>query len=304
MSASGAPGPAPERFIDPRVLARIDNLDLIARGVVEGFISGMHRAVYRGVSPDFAEYRAYTPGDDVRRVDWRVYARTDRLYVKTFEAETNADVLLALDASASMGFASGEVSKLTYARMVLATLAHLASRQRDRVGFAAFDADIREHLPPSVRRRDALLHTLAGIEARGAGDLPAACERLASLPGRRGIAVLVSDFYCEPEHALGALDNLRLRGHDVIALHVLDPMECDLDLSAPDVLEDLETGVRIPVTPSGRARYGELVQAHVDALDRGCRERGMDYACLVTDRPLDEMLWHYLSQRARLSRVR
>jgi uncharacterized protein (DUF58 family) len=237
-------------------------------------------------------------------VDWRVYARSDRLYVKTFEAETNADVMLAVDVSASMGFASGEVSKLDYARFVLAALAHLASRQRDRVGLAAFDAGIRERLPPSVRRRDALLHALARLEASGTGDLGAACECLASLPGRRGIAVLVSDFYCEPAQVFTGLDALRLRGHDVIALHVLDPLERDLRLDAPEILEDLESGVRIPVTPSGRARYRALMDAHVQTLERGCRERGMDYACLVTDRPLDELLWHYLSQRSRLSRVR
>ena len=167
-----------------------------------------------------------------------------------------------------------------------------------------FGAEIRDRLPPSVRRRDTLLHALARVQARGPGDLRAACERLALLPGRRGIAVLVSDFYCEPEDAFAALDALRLRGHDVIAFHVLDPMERDLQIKDPVVLEDLETGQRMPVTPAARERYGELVDVHIETLRKGCRERDMDYACLVTDQPLDEMLWHYLFQRARLSRVR
>jgi uncharacterized protein (DUF58 family) len=298
-----AAGLAPERFLDPRVLARIDNLDLVARSVVEGFISGLHKAVFRGASPDFAEYRAYTPGDDVRRVDWRVYARSDRLYVKTFEAETNADVNLAIDVSASMGFASGEVSKLDYARMALAALTHLAGRQRDRVGLLAFRDAVVERIPPSARQRVALLHALARQQARDGGDLAVACERMAALPGRRGIWVVASDFYCEPRRAMAALDALRLRGHDVIALHILDPQEMDLGLSGPEVLQDMETGARMPVTPAGQARYRELMREHVDALHTGLRERGMDHACLLTDRPLDEMLWHYLSQRARLARL-
>lgn len=305
MNARPAAEPAaPASFIDPRVLARIDNLDLIARTVVDGFISGLHRTVHLGVSTDFAEHRSYTPGDDIRHLDWRVFARTDRLYVKTYEAETNADLVIALDVSASMGYASGEVSKLDYARFIAAALAHLAARQRDRAGLAAIDAGVVDYLAPSGRRRDTLVQTLARIRASGAGDLPRALARLGERLGRRGIAVVISDFYAAPEDAATALDALRLRGHDVIALHVLDPMECDLALSAPSVLEDLETGERLPVTPHGRAAYRALVDRHVAALSRACGERRIDYDCFVTDRPLDDVLWRYLSTRARLARVR
>ncbi len=304
-SAGGDSGRvAPERFLDPRVLARIDNLQLVARVVVDGFISGMHKAVFRGSSPDFAEYRAYTPGDDIRRVDWRVFARTDRLYVKTFEAETNADVVFTLDVSASMGFASGEVSKLDYGRFVLATLAHLAGRQRDRVGYVAFADDVVDHLPASAKHRHTVLHALARSRAHGTGDLHAGLKRVADLLGRRGIVVVVSDFYAEPARALDALDQLRVRGHEVIAFHVLDREEKTFTLTAPEVLQDMESGRRMPVGPAGGARYQALIDAHIAALGKGCTERGIDYAPLVSDRPLDEMLWHYLSQRDRLARVR
>lgn len=295
---------APARFIDPRVLARIDNLDLLARVVVDGFISGLHKTVHLGVSTDFAEHRAYTPGDDIRHVDWRVFARTDRLYVKTYEAETNADLMIALDVSASMAYASGGVSKLDYARFIAAALAHLAARQRDRIGLATFGTDIVEYLAPSGRRRDSVLQALDRAQTAGGGDPVRALARLGERLGRRGILVVVSDFYTPPEDAALALDALRVRGHDVIALHVLDPLERDLDLPAPVVLEDLETGERLPVTPQGRARYRALMDAHVAALARLCGDRRIDYDCFVTDRPLDDMLWRYLSNRARLARVR
>lgn len=295
---------APERFLDPRVLARIDNLELVARVVVDGFISGLHKAVFRGSSPDFAEYRAYTPGDDIRRVDWRVFARTDRLYVKTYEAETNADVMFMLDVSASMDFTSAHISKLDYARFVLATLAHLAARQRDRVGFMTIVNDVVDHLPASAKHRHSVLHALARSRAGGAGDLRAALAKAANLLGRRGIVVVVSDFYDEPARVLDALDELRARGHEVIAFHVLDREERTLELGRAEVLEDLESGQRMPVGPAGSARYRELMDAHIAALATGSVERAIDYTCLVTDQPLDEMLWHYLSQRDRLARVR
>lgn len=301
---SAAGRTAPARFLDPDVLARIDNLDLIARVVVDGFISGLHKTVYLGVSTDFAEHRQYAPGDDVRRVDWRVFARTDRLYVKTFEAETNAEVVIAIDVSTSMGYASGEVSKLDYARFMAASLAHLASRQRDKVGLVSFDSDLVDYVPPSARRRDVILRTLDRARAEGRGNVARALERLCERLGRRGIVVVISDFYADPAEVAVALDAIRVHGHDVIALHVLDPFERDLALSGPTVLEDLETGERVPVTPKGRAAYRELMDAHVEALSRALGDRRIDYDCFVTDRPLDDMLWRYLSNRARLARVR
>jgi uncharacterized protein (DUF58 family) len=294
---------APGQFIDPAVLARIDNLDLVSRLVVDGFISGLHKAVYLGVSPDFAGYRPYTPGDDIRRVDWRVFARTDRLYMKTSEAETNADVVFVLDISRSMDFTSHEVTKLDYGRFLIAALVHLAGRQRDRVGFAAFDSELCEFIPASARRRDQILQTLGRVKAARSGHLEV-MGQLAERLRRRGIVVVVSDFYADTDEVTRALDALRLRGHDVSAFHLLDPLEQDLVLDEPTVLRDLETGAQVPVSPSQRKDYRDKVSAHVAALTKACGERQLDYTCLPTDQPLDAVLMRYLSDRARLARVR
>ncbi len=296
---------AGERFVDPSALARIGNLDLVARFVVDGFVSGLHRARHRGVSTDFAEHRAYVPGDDVRHVDWRVYARTDRLYVKVFEAETNADLVLALDVSRSMDYASAGHSKLDYGRFVVATLAHLASTQRDRVGLATFDSELRARVPASGRHRDRILHEVANAAPGGASDLPRALALLAEQLRRRGIVVVVSDFYVEPVEAARALEELAARGHDVLAVHVLDPRELRFDVEGSGVLEDLESGERLPVVPERvRGEYLELIEAHLAALAAECGRRGIDYACFDTSQPLDALLHRHLAQRARATRTR
>jgi len=288
------------RFLDPVVLARIGNLDLISRGVVDGFVSGLHRALYLGVSTDFAEHRAYTPGDDVRRIDWRLFARSDRIHVKTFEAETNTDLVLALDASRSMDWGSGELGKLDYARMLVASLAHLGARQRDRVGVATFADDLLTVVPPAAGRRDAVLAALDRVKPVAGADLARALERLGAALLRRGIVVVVSDFYVEAGEAVRALAGLRARGHDVIAFHVLDPAERDLGLDDPGVLEDLETGERMPVVPAEvRDGYRALVAAHIEAIGRECTALEIDYLALDTATPLDHALFHFLSRRAR-----
>ena len=288
------------RFMDPVVLSRIGNLELIARGVVDGFVSGLHRALYLGVSTDFAEHRPYSPGDDVRRIDWRLFARTDRLNLKTFEAETNADLVLALDASGSMDYASGELGKLDYARMLLASLAHLGARQRDRVGVATFASDLLRVVPPAAGRTDAVMATLEGVTVSRGDDLVAALDRLGAALTRRGVVVVVSDFYLDAVDAGRALGGLRARGHDVIAFHLLDPAERALDLKGAQVLEDMETGDRMPVIPEQvRERYRALLDEHVAALERECLALDVDFMSLTTDRPLDHALFRFLSERAR-----
>ena len=296
---------AAARFIDPAILARIGNLDLLARRVVDGFISGLHRAAHLGVSTDFAEHRTYTPGDDIRRIDWRVYGRTDRLYIKTFEAETNADVIFALDNSASMDFGSISHSKLDYARFAIASLVHLASRQRDRIGFASFTTGLDHRIPPSARHRDTVLRTLDRIEPGGQGDVGAALTRLGQSLGRRGIVVVVSDFYQSADTVALALDELRLRGHDVIALHILDPEERDFGLDGQCVLQDSETGEQLPVLPTRiRSDYRQRIESHIDTLSRACGSRQTDYGFFASDQPLDQLLFRYLSDRARFARIR
>jgi len=298
------------RFVDPKVLAAIGNLDLVARITVDGFISGLHRTRHLGVSTEFAEHRGYTPGDDVRHVDWKVFARTDRFYVKTYEAETNADLVLALDVSGSMGFGEGDaVDKFDYARFAAASLARLAARQGDRVGLATFNDTLVDWIPPSGRHRERLMTALENARAGGGSDLAGALERLGATLARRGIVLVLSDFYAAAGDIVTALDTLRVRGHDVIAIHVLHPMERELPPAGGeggfDVLEDLESGERVPVDPARQgAEFRDLVAGHVAELDAGSGARGIQYGLFTTDQPLDFVLNRFLAARTRLARVR
>lgn len=293
------------RFLDPVVLARIGNLELLARTVVEGFIAGLHRSTYRGLSTDWAEHREYVPGDDIRRIDWRVWARTDRYYVKEFEADTNTDFSVLLDVSGSMAYGSGEVTKLDYARYLAACLTYLARHQRDRVGFIAFGQDIVEFVPPSAKHLDIVLHTLDRIQPGAGGDLRAPLAKAASALRRRSILALISDLYEEPDAILDAVTKLKARGCDIIVFHVLDPAELTFPFTEAARFEDLESREHAPVVPEAmRERYRLLVDEHVGELARRIGERQMDYTLVDTSKPLDFVLFEYLVRRERLSRVR
>jgi len=293
------------RFLDPQVLARIKDLDLVARTVVDGFVAGLHQSPHLGVSTDFAEHRPYMAGDDVRRVDWRLYGRTDRLYVKEFEAETNADVLVLIDASASMAYGSKDLTKLDYARYLAACLAWFSYQQRDRVGVVSFDKDVTAHVPATGRQLDTVLHTIDRIEAGGEGELATPLRRVARALRRRSILALISDLYDDPEAARHATSRLALRGHDLIVFHVLDPQELAFDFEEPRQFEDLETGERMPVVPERiRAEYRGRIEGHVAEVARRMGESGIDYCRVETDKPLDHALYDYLSRRQRLRRLR
>ena len=293
------------RFIDPKVLARIDDLELLARTVVDGFVAGMHRSPYLGFSLDFAEHRAYMPGDDIRHIDWRLFARTDRFYVKQYEAETNANVVLAVDVSASMGYASDEISKLDYARFLGAALAFLSGQQRDRVGLVTFDSRPRASVPAAVRHVDRVLHGLDRAEAAGEGDVPTALQRIGDGLQRRGILVLVSDLYADPERILEVARGLRFRGQDVLVFHVLDPAEIELPFEGAATFRDVETGRSIPVVPDDvREEYRERLLDHVERLEKGLAGSRIDYVLVDTSEPLDHALYQYLSAREHLSGVR
>ncbi|HSJ16294.1 MAG TPA: DUF58 domain-containing protein [Longimicrobiales bacterium] len=301
-SAEPVPGTG---FIDPAVLARIGNLQLVARNVVDGFINGLHRAPWLGLSLDFAEHRAYMPGDDIRRIDWRLYARTDRYHVKEFEADTNANFVVLLDTSASMGWASGAVTKFDYARFLAASLAYFSHQQRDRVGVITFGTDIVDYVPASARHMDVLLHTVDRSRAGGGSDLTRALRSVNELLRRRGLVVLISDLYDDPARVLAAVSPLRFRGHDVIVFHVLDPAELDLPFDDALSLEDVETEEQLPVVPDQlRLRYRELVRTHCETLEREFTNQRIDYALLDTSQPLDHALFSYLAARERLSRSR
>ncbi|MEM7353009.1 MAG: DUF58 domain-containing protein [Acidobacteriota bacterium] len=299
------------RFVDPRVLARIDRLDLIARTVVDGFMAGLHPSPHLGLSTDFAEHRPYMPGDDVRRVDWRLYGRTDRLYLKEFEAETNADVLLLIDISASMDWGAGQgagtdaVTKLDYGRYLAACLAYFSHRQRDRIGVVTFDRDVVDQTPASGRQLDTVLHTLDRIVPGGAGELAGPLKRIAKGLRRRGIVVLMSDLYEDPEGVARAAAQLALAGHDLIVFHLLDRRELDFDFPTPRQFEDAESGERIPVIPDRiRDGYQGLMRHHIDRIAARLGELRVEYCQVDTAKPLDHALYDYLARRQRLQRVR
>ena len=293
------------RFVDPVVLARIGNLELVARSVVDGFINGLHRSPYFGASVDFAEHRGYTPGDDIRRVDWRLFARTDRFYVKEYEADSNSNFTVLLDVSKSMGFGSQGVTKLDYARMLAGCLTYLVHRQKDRVGLVTFDADVVQHVPPSAKHLDVVLHVLDRVRLSNPGELGPPLRKLAEHFGRRGVLVLISDLYEDPQAVIDAVSPLRFRGNDLIVFHVLDPAEIDFPYDDASAFEDLESGEQIPVVPEALAgKYREMIRAHIEALASKFAELRIDYSLLSTANALDHALFNYLSMRERLNRVR
>lgn len=294
-------------FLEPAQLARISDLALLARTVVDGFMHGLHRSSRMGLSLDFAEHRPYQPGDDIRRIDWRVFGRTDRYYVKEYEADTNAGVMFALDASGSMDFGSGSppLTKFHYGRCLVAALAWLSQRQGDRVGLVTFTGDLLEVVPPSTRHLQLLLHTLGRARPEGPGRVPVALERVARIATRPGIVVLVSDCYEDPTALGRAVGTLRARGHDAIVFHVIDPAERDLPWTAPATFEDVESGVRLPVRPEElRPKYRRLLETHRRELAQCLAGSGADYQAIETDQPLDHGLYAFLDRRLARSRLR
>ncbi|MEJ2539415.1 MAG: DUF58 domain-containing protein [Gemmatimonadota bacterium] len=299
---SSAPG---AQFLDPEVLARIDNLELLARTVVHGFLNGLHRAPHLGLSMDFAEHRPYVPGDDLRHLDWKLYGRTDRHYLKQYEAETNADVVALLDVSASMHYGSGAVSKLDYARFLTACLLHFSRKQRDRVGLVTFDRQVVDYVPASAKNLELALHTLHRVDPGRPGEFGPAMLQCAERLSRRGMVILVSDFYEEPDRIMEALSLLKGRGHDIMAFHVLDPAERNLPGEGSTTFQDMETEELTPVVPERlRERYRELVDAHVNTLKERFTGNRIDHVLLDTSQPLDHALFRYLTIRERKARGR
>jgi uncharacterized protein (DUF58 family) len=303
-SANAIPG---ARFVDPKILARIGSLDLLARNVVDGFINGLHRAPYFGASIDFAEHRGYVAGDDIRRVDWRLFARTDRFYVKQYEADTNTNLTILFDISKSMNFSSTAdgVTKIEYGSFLAACLAYLAQKQRDRVGIITFDSEIVTQVPASAKHFNVVLHTLDRAKAERPGHLSQPLKLMAEHFKRRGILLLISDFYDEPDDILEAVKPLRFLGNDLIVFHVLDPREVDFDYDDASTFEDLETTDQMPVVPqSFREQYRAMINDHINTLQTRFSEQRIDYALLNTQEPLDRALFSYLSSREKLMRVR
>lgn len=293
------------RLIDPKALGRIRDLELVARWVVEGFLSGLHRSPHLGFSTDFAEHRAYMPGDDIRHIDWRLYARTERFYLKEFEADTNTNFTVLLDVSASMGYGSAGLSKLEYAKYLAACLVYFSHRQRDRVGFVSFSQDVVDLVPPSAKHLPHVLHAIDRATAAGRGAMAVPMGKVAELQRRRAIFLLISDLYDDAQDVIAALGPLRDAGHDVIVMHVLDPAERTFPFTDVSTFRDVETEERLPVIP-GRLRdeYLERFGAHVASMGKKMGEHRFDYTLVDTSQPLDGILFEYLMRRERMRTVR
>ena len=290
-----------QRFLDPSVLAGISGLDLVAKTVVDGFVAGLHRSPDFGFSQEFAEYQAYVPGDDLRNIDWNVYARSERLYLKRYRGETNSFLTILLDASNSMQFGSHRVNKMDYARYLSASLFYLAiHEQRDAAGLITFDDEIRNYIRPSTRQGQ-LHRLLAGLEqaeARARTDFAKPMRYFQEFLKRRGIVLIVSDFWESPESIVRTIEPLRFYGHEVVLFHVLDPEDVRPQMSGPTIVVDLETKDELEVTPDyGKKEYREKVEAHLADLRDRTQSAGLGYYLLMTDRPLDAALREYLTLR-------
>lgn len=290
-----------QRLLAPEVLASISSLDLLAKTVVDGFVAGLHRSPDFGFSQEFAEYRAYTPGDDLRHIDWNLFARTERCYLKRYRGETNSQLTVLLDASNSMQYTSRPPSKMDYARYLAAALFYLSiHNQRDAAGLIVFDEDVREYIRPSTRPGQ-LARLFAGLEQtvpQARTNFAKPLQHFQNALHRRGIAIIISDFYEKPEVIIQDIASLRFRGNEVILFHILDPQEIRPAMKAAALLVDLETDQRIEVIPEyTRTAYRARIDAHIKQLGSLARGAGMDYQLLVTDQPLDRALREYLTLR-------
>tara|TARA_R110002049_G_scaffold4601_5_gene32217 strand:+ start:305993 stop:306979 length:987 start_codon:yes stop_codon:yes gene_type:complete len=291
--------------IDPTAVMRIKDLQLQAKTVVDGFFSGLHRSPVHGSSVEFSEYRPYTIGDDLRGLDWKLYARSDRYFIKKFEDETNRNCYLIVDQSKSMGYGSLEYTKIDYARTTAATLAYYLTRQRDSVGLVTFDETIGDFI--SAKNRIGQFHQMMVALARplrGAGtDIESPLRQIASLVHRRGLIVLISDLLAPVESLQTNLAYLRSRGHEVVILRVLDPSEIELQLSSPSMVVDMESSREIYLDPdAARKQYKEQFTQHQTELQQVCDAVGVDLYPMMTDQPLEDALFHVIDAQQRRRR--
>jgi uncharacterized protein (DUF58 family) len=289
--------PALNRLLPPATLASLANLELVARTAVEGFLTGLHRSPHYGFSQEFKEYRAYVEGDDPRFVDWNVFARSERTYIRRFEGETNTRLMVLLDASASMGYGSQPVTKLQYGKFLAAALAYLAARQHDPVGLIVFDEKVRAYRAPTSREGSltGMIHAIDDVKPGGATDLTGCFRNLGEHLKRRGLVAVISDLYCDPQAMSKAVQPLAYHGHDLMLFQLLDPRELRPDWRENVVLEDVESGKKLNVSPEYLAtEYRRRLDAHVDALRTAAANVGAHQMLIATDEPLDRALRRYL----------
>lgn len=295
---------APVRLLDPAVLNGLANMELVAKTVVDGVLMGLHRSPNFGFSQEFAEYRAYNEGDDTRYIDWNVYARTGKTYLKRFKGETSAHLMLLMDTSASMGYQSKKaaISKLQYAKYLAASLAYLASRQMDAVGLIQFDEQLKEYRKPSTRtgHLQSVMHAIDAAEVSGGTEFSVPAEQMSKIGAKRGMVAVISDFYSDASSLLDAVRPLGIQGQDVALFHVLDPQEIAPDINNSTLFEDAESGAAVEVSPDFMADvYPEKIAAHIASVKDTCAAINADHVFLDTSQPLDEALRRYLTFRQR-----
>jgi uncharacterized protein (DUF58 family) len=291
------------KYLDPKVLEKVANLPLVARGVVEGFISGLHRSPFHGSSVEFSEYRKYVAGDDLKHLDWKAYAKSEKLYVKLYEEETNLRATILLDTSASMGYASAGMRKADYGAHLADSLAYLMVRQQDTVGLATFDHRIRKLLPPGSGplHLNEILTSLDKLEVGETTGISKPLHDLAEMVKRRGLVILVSDLFDEPGEVMRGLLHFRHKKHEVIVFHLIDPDEMSFPFRGLTTFKDLETGQRMEVLPDAiRAEYREVFAGFVDTFKRGCAEARIEYVPADTSVPYERLLASFLTKRARM----
>ena len=293
---------APTRLLRPDVLAQLSNLEIIARAVVEGFLIGLHRSPMFGFSQEFVEYRPYAEGDDPRYIDWNVYSRSDKTYIKRFLGETNSHLVILLDSSGSMEFGSTNVNKFQYGQFLAASLAYLASKQHDAVGCIIFDDDVCDYRPPSTRsgKLMGVLHAIDQATPSRGTDLGKPFQHFREYTNRRGMVVVISDFYCDPEEMIDGVRPLAFNGQDIILFHLLDPGELELGYKEAVLLEDLESGDTVEISKKFiKERYPQRIQQHIASIKEAATSVGADHVLVNTSEPLDRFLRNYLMFRQR-----
>ena len=291
---------ATNKFLDPKVLNKITRLDLKARHIVEGFMGGMHKSPYHGFSVEFAEHREYAPGDDLKHLDWKVFGRTDRLFIKEYELETNLRSHILIDTSESMDYGSKETTKLELASHIAASMAYLVLRQQDSVGMVCFDKEVKTFIPTSssMGHLRPILGTLASSSAQNKTDLGIVLNTLAERIQRRGLIILISDLFDKPETILKSLQHFSHKRHDVIVFHVLDEYELTFPFERMTLFEGLEEYPKQLVDPrSLRKAYLEEVNKFCEEMRKGCVKQMIDYVRISTDQDLDVELTKYLASR-------
>ena len=289
-------------FLDPSVLSGRSNLELRARTVVEGFLSGLHKSPNRGFSVEFNDYRHYQRGDDMRHVDWKLYARSDKFYIKQYEDETNVRVVILLDVSASMDYTSGSVSKLNYGITLASALAYFIMRQRDAVGLITFDDEVQEYIPAKCRQPHLMriLRTLAHVESGNKTNAVKPLSDLAASLHKKSMVILISDLLDDEERVINTLQNLRGMGNDVIAFHLMDEAELKFPFNEASEFVDMENQETYITSPAAiREAYLENLNEYLSFCKKKCQRSGVDYCLLNTSEPLDEALSAYMTKRAR-----